>query len=413
MRILHVTDSFYPTIGGMERAIQGLARQRTSEGHQVAILTGPHPDAPHDENLDGVRILRRPMTTQKLPHALADPARPFHPTFPDPLFMRAVKEAITSHNPDVIHCHGWSRYSVIPVAARHRIPVVATGHDYGFACATKQGTFANGDVCTGPSLTKCLNHARLHYGMKGIPLAAGLRAMAPLQRGITATGISAAVRNFGTGTPYQPPAMTAIPSFIPDEALDITNTDRPDWVPDGDYLMFVGALTIYKGLTVLLEAHEILREQRNLDIPLLLVGTPQPDTPHLDLPNVTTRSNVPHPEVMRAWQHATIGTAPSVIPEGFGQVVVEALAAGTPMIGTNHGGIPEIITHNTNGLLIPPNDPVALADAIETLWHDSDLRARLATAGQERAHDFTLSQVGPRFIDIYRSVIAKVNVRPH
>lgn len=219
-----------------------------------------------------------------------------------------------------------------------------------------------------PDVVRCLRHAMQHYGPKGVAVAAGLRAMAKQQRGITATGLSHDIRHFGDNTPYAPPYMHAIPSFIPDDALRIDNTTRPDWVPDGNYVLFVGYLIPEKGVTVLLDAHRILEQQHGLTIPLLLLGTPHHTTPNLDLPNVTARYNVPHHEVMQAWLHATIGTAPSVLPEGFGQVVVEALSTGTPMIGTSHGGIPEIITHNVDGYLIPPKDPHALANAIATLW---------------------------------------------
>lgn len=412
MRILNVTDSFLPTIGGMEKAIDGLTRQRAGEGHHVMVLTATHPDAPADEEtVHGVRIMRRPMSTQKIPGALKNDKRPFHVTMPDPLFMRGVREAIRVHRPDVIHCHGWSRFSVLPVARKHRVPVVGTAHDFGYICAVKHATFPDGSVCNGPSLSQCLAHASRYYGPKGVPLALGLRSMVPLQQDMTITAISTSIAEFGAGTPYALPDMVKVPSFIADEALELADATRPEWAPDGDYLMFVGALTRYKGVQVLLDAHRLLREERGLSIPLLLLGTPQPDTPNLDLPHVTVLTEVPNVDVMRAWKYATVGAAPSVLPEGFGQVVVEALGAGTPMIGTNHGGIPEIITHGVNGLLIEPNDAAALADAIEMLWGNPELRARLAAAGQERAKDFTLSRVGPRFLDVYAHAIEQNRAR--
>lgn len=405
MRILHVTDSYLPTIGGAERAVQGLARQRVAEGHQPLILTGLHPDAPPDEILSGIPIMRRPMLTQRIPGALANPNRPFHATLLDPIFMRAVREALERHAPDVIHCHGWSRFSVLPVARRYQIPVVGTAHDFGFACAVKHGTMPDNSACSGPALGKCVRHAAQHYGLKGVPIALGLRSMAGQQRSMRITGISEPIRHFGDETPYAPGRMIPLPSFIPDEALDLSTAIVPEWVPQDDYLMFVGALTELKGINVLLESHKILREERGLDIPLLLVGTWQPDTPTLDAPNVTMREDVPHREVMGAWCRATVGVVPSVLPEGFGQVVVEAMAAGTPVIGTNHGGIPEIVTHDVDGLLVPPRDSIALADAVERLWRDSSLRERLATAGRQRARDFTVSEVAPRFLEIYQEAI--------
>jgi glycosyltransferase involved in cell wall biosynthesis len=401
-----VTDSYLPTIGGAERAVQGLALQRVKEGHSPLILTATHPQAPNDETASGVPIMRRPMSTQRIPLALADPHRPFHATLPDPLFMKAVREAIRVHSPDVIHCHGWSRYSVIPVALRFGIPVVGTAHDYGFGCAVKHGTMPDGTTCTGPSLGKCLKHSTQHYGAKGIPVSLGMRAMARSQRNsMSVSGISQPVRDFGLGTGYAMPGMQAIPSFIPDEALTINPDVVPEWLPKTPYIMFAGALSVLKGVPVLIEAHRTLRESRGLDIELVLVGTQQPDTPPLDFPRVTVKTDVPHQEVMAAWKSAEVAVVPSVLAEGFGQVVVEAMAAGTPVIGTNHGGIAEIITHEVNGILVPPGDAVALADSIEVLWHDEALRERLVANGLTRATDFTVSAIAPRYLEVYERAI--------
>jgi glycosyltransferase involved in cell wall biosynthesis len=71
--------------------------------------------------------------------------------------------------------------------------------------------------------------------------------------------------------------------------------------------------------------------------------------------------------------------------EGLGTIVLDALAAGKPVVGTRAGGIPEIIEHGSHGLLVPPRNPAALAAAILRVLADPALAARLASQGRARA----------------------------
>jgi len=78
---------------------------------------------------------------------------------------------------------------------------------------------------------------------------------------------------------------------------------------------------------------------------------------------------------------------PSILPEPFGLVAVEAMAAGKPVIGTAHGGLTEIIVDQVTGFLVPPTKPEVLAERIKTLILDKDLRERMGHEGRRRAHD--------------------------
>jgi glycogen(starch) synthase len=81
---------------------------------------------------------------------------------------------------------------------------------------------------------------------------------------------------------------------------------------------------------------------------------------------------------------------PSVSPDPCPRVVIEAMALGTPVIGTDHGGIPEVIEHEASGLLVPPGDSGALAAAVVRLMDDDLLRRRIieeADRKVRRDHD--------------------------
>jgi len=97
----------------------------------------------------------------------------------------------------------------------------------------------------------------------------------------------------------------------------------------------------------------------------------------------------------------------SSLSEGVPTVVLEAMACELPVVVTDVGGVREAVTDGVKGLLVPPRDPAALADALERLWLDPDLRARLGRAGRERVlREFTLERQLDSLDSIYRSLIA-------
>ena len=92
---------------------------------------------------------------------------------------------------------------------------------------------------------------------------------------------------------------------------------------------------------------------------------------------------------------------PSVLPEPFGCVVIESMAAGTPVIGSNCGGIPEQIVDGVTGLLVPPGDEVALAAAIARLVEDEALRRSMGEAGRRRFRErFVLASTARVFAEL-------------
>jgi glycosyltransferase involved in cell wall biosynthesis len=80
------------------------------------------------------------------------------------------------------------------------------------------------------------------------------------------------------------------------------------------------------------------------------------------------------------------------LDEGFGLVLLEAMATGVPVIGTRVGGVPEILTHGVNGWLVEPGDSVVLASGIRTLWADPALRRQVAEEGRRTAANFDVTR---------------------
>jgi len=112
------------------------------------------------------------------------------------------------------------------------------------------------------------------------------------------------------------------------------------------------------------------------------------------------------------YQQADLLVLPSVTmngqTEGLGVVLLEAMAAGVPVIGSRTGGIPDIIEDGVNGLLVPPGDPGALADAILSILSDPDLADRFRTAGLQTVQErFSWDSIADRFIQVYKKALYK------
>jgi glycosyltransferase involved in cell wall biosynthesis len=88
--------------------------------------------------------------------------------------------------------------------------------------------------------------------------------------------------------------------------------------------------------------------------------------------------------VAERYRDAELFTLPSTA-EAFGNVFAEALASGLPIVGSSVGGIPELVEHGTNGLLVPPGDPVSLAGAFRYLGDDPELRAEMSARNRAKA----------------------------
>jgi glycosyltransferase involved in cell wall biosynthesis len=166
--------------------------------------------------------------------------------------------------------------------------------------------------------------------------------------------------------------------------------------------MFVGALGPHKGVDVLLDAYRRMRHKP----PLVLIGTPRADTPPIDdLDGVIVARNVPFAQVMAAWMRASVAIVPSVWAEPLGQVAVEAMLVGKPVVASDVGGLRDVVRHGVTGLMVPPSDPGALAEAIDGLLDNPELRQRMGEAGRVRARQFEARTVTPRLLEVFQDAL--------
>jgi glycosyltransferase involved in cell wall biosynthesis len=197
--------------------------------------------------------------------------------------------------------------------------------------------------------------------------------------------------------------MEIIPPFLSADALDTSACERPEFVPkDGGYIMFAGGLGPYKGLGPLIDAWVSLRTK----IPLVLAGFPRPDTPSSFPPGVVVAKNVPRPDVLRGWRHSLVAVVPSLWPEPFGTVALEAMAAGKPVVASAVGGLADLVIDGVTGILVTPGDADQLRKAIARLLGDPALRERMGQAGRKRATDYSAKVVVGQWERVFSEVVA-------
>jgi glycosyltransferase involved in cell wall biosynthesis len=160
---------------------------------------------------------------------------------------------------------------------------------------------------------------------------------------------------------------------------------EPAPLPERPVALFVGVLERYKAVDVLVDAWR-LAAARVPDTTLHLVGRgtlrDAPARLVADLPSQTRwTESLATPEVAQALDDATVLVLPSR-SEGLGRVVVEAFCRGRGVIGSRVGGIPDIVEEGQTGLLVPPEDPAALADALVRVLEDPALAERLGVAAR-------------------------------
>ncbi len=185
--------------------------------------------------------------------------------------------------------------------------------------------------------------------------------------------------------------------------------------PGSPLILTVARLVEKKGLIYLVRACKVLKDQ-GYNFTCRIVGEgPLRPVLEQEIREYALNDRVElwgaetNERVIQMYQEATIVTLPCIISkngdrDGLPLVLIEASYMGVPVVSTTVAGIPELITPEVNGLLVPPNDSIALAGALARLLEDPLLRCRLAVAGQQTiVSQFDLSRNAGQLLDLIRT----------
>lgn len=388
LRVLTLTHNYPRFIGDPAGAfVARVAEGVAADGHEVEAIAPHAPGTLMVEEVRGVRVhrfryapdfLERVAYTGGLHHrafrapsvALALPAFFL-------AFGHAVRSAVRRMHPHVIHAHWW-----LPggwYASRTRVPYVITSH--------------GSDVRLLERSSFLRTRARTVYRGAGRVTAVSrflvedlTRMLAPDAPSVSVTPMPVDVDSFRAGS--------AAPKAIPPRIL------------------YAGNLVLSKGVDLLLHAAaELNRRGVEYQVKILGQGPEQEALRALARRLVLDTRIIWSPFVPQDQMPAEYGASTvTVLPsrgsaEGLGLTLVEALLAGSAVVGTPAGGIPEVVRHEETGLLARDEDPLSLAEQIQRLLTDASLRERLIGAGRAYAlATYSPEPAVQRFLEIYHAL---------
>ena len=363
-RSLVIVTPFYDGVGGVAIAVRQLAAQFRERGRHVVILTrgataSVVPDA-HDAGVYRLQ-LRVPSATLRSWCAFLAYA---------PIILIRLRRFLAAHRADVVliqFAAPWHFYfGLLRPGAPWRLFITFQGDD--------------------------AHNAGGYEGLYRLFFRLLLRSADGV------TGVSRSlVRKVRAAVPSATANMIVIPNGAPTASLDAT-------VAEGDYAITVGLLQHRKGIDVLIRALGVLK-RRGVYLRMLSVGPGEELEALRQLARleavddrIVFAGEKSHSEVIELMRRSRFFVLASRA-EGLPLVVVEAMMCGRPVVATNIDGIPDIVTHEVNGLLVEPEQESQLADALQRMDADATMRARYGAAARQVAEQFEWGHVAEQYLE--------------
>ena len=218
--------------------------------------------------------------------------------------------------------------------------------------------------------------------------------------------VSEAARD--TVLPYFPGDYRIIPNGVDVARFGAANLEPVPRFKNGRLtVLFVGRLDRRKGFPYLLEAFQVIRESVPA-VQMIVAGAYAPEdvedyqrTVEEEQMDVHFVGRVSDEDLARYYHTADVVCFPSTGSESFGIVLLEAMAAGRPIVASAIPGYREVMRHEIEGLFVPPKDALALAGTLIRLLRDEPLRRRLGEAGRARVIRYSWDRVGQETLDFY------------
>ncbi len=348
LKILMVSDVYYPFPGGITEHVHHLAYYLQNRGHDVTILTGNHRNGHQNFGLNSVKVIR-------IGRGILFPINKSFYSLPVSFNLPLqIKEILLGNDWDIVHVHGTLSPS-LPLFTLLQSPYVnfmtfhpTHGYSIGFEL-----------------FKPILNRAFENIDGKIAVSKSALRSIKRHFNGkfrIIPNGVD--TRRFG-------------PHVAPMKNLKIANEK---------IVLFVGRIEPRKGLSTLIKAFELV-VKKIPEAKLVIVG----DTPLKRVYEYRTRKltdrvvflgKVPAKMIPSVYRSADVFVAPASGKESFGIVLIEAMASKIPVIASDIEGYREVVIDGHNGLLFPVNDYQHLAETIERVLKDRDLASKLEENGR-------------------------------
>lgn len=376
MKIALVSPYDYPYPGGVTEHIHHLEMEFVRRGHVVKIIA-PSSTSKHElsDNIYRIGGIVPVPVSGSIARITLSPGS-----------YRWVKQILSRERFDIVHLHEPLMPVLCLVALRHSKSVnIGTFHAY------REGNFA---YLAGKSVLKRFI-GRLHGRI----------------------AVSAPARELVNR--YFPGDYEIIPNGIdPDYFGSPDIAPLPQFMDGKLNVLFVGRMEKRKGLRYLLRSWGAISHQYP-ETRLLIVGEGdlraecERYVAENHLSNVVFVGFVSNTELPRYYRTAHIFCAPSTGFESQGIVLLEAMAAGRPIVASGIAGYASVITDGEQGWLVPPGDTMSLAVAIGNLLGSEALRQRMGEAGRRTAQSYAWDNVATRVLTYYDDVTKRVGRRAH
>ncbi len=383
MRIGFTSDYFHPSVGGAERSALELAKALVKRGHDVTVYTRYRKGLRNEEELHGIRIKRIFRTVTKFTVGGGDI---LDQRIVDAVESRRLGKEAKKDNTDILHSHNRDTAVFTRIAAKNTgIPSVTHVRDYWPLCPKRDLLRADG-VCRIPEgCPFCM--ARFH----------GSRWKTPFYMKST------------SDTRYRRKRLLSMNAFfvhISDYSRNVLRlepsvriynpVDKSMFVNNGEErgkVLYIGGLTIHKGV------HILVRSVKGLNLKLHLIGGGYL-LPEISGENLLKHGLLSYGRMLEELSTAEMVVVPSVWPEPFGRVAVEAMAAGKPVIVSPYGALPEVV--GDGGIVVRDFNERKLRNAIMELHEDASLRDEMSRKALKRADIFSPDRICDQMLETYR-----------
>lgn len=377
MKILQTPVRFYPFIGGVESHVYYLSRKLVEQGHDVTVICANEPNRKKEDTVDNV-VVKRLSYIGKIANTNITPNLP----------LQLLQEEF-----DIIHTHlptPWSADWSAMAAKLKRKPLVVTYHN----------DIVGGGVA---------NYIAKFYNATSLKLLLGAAGKIILTQ-----------PNYLKFSPHLRKRSKSPEKFeIIPNGVDINEFKPLKTQKEKNSVFFLSVLNKYhryKALDYLLKALVLVKKEF-IDVKLMIGGEGELLEYYrvmartLDLENnVEFHGFIPQEKLVEYYNKCNVFVLPSISSsqEGFGIVLLEALACGTPVIGTEIVGVASDVKEHNAGIIVPPKDSEALGKTIIELLRDADLAREMGIRGRALvASEYTWKSVAAKTLAVYEELVGR------
>lgn len=397
MKILMVNKFLYPN-GGSETYIFELGKELARLGHQVEYF-----GMEHENRIVGNRAesytSNMDFHTSKLQKLLY----PFKIIYSSEA-RKKIRAVIEDFEPDIVHLNNFNYQltpSIIYEIKAHKIPIVFTAHDLQLVCPNHLMMYGR----TGELCERCVTEGSISCFRGKCIHGSSVKSLI----GMTENWI------YKIFKPYKYIDKVICPSRFVEDKLNknpqlagrtvvlrnfISNLKKPESADKEEYALYFGRYSYEKGVKTLIEACKELP-----DVRFVFAGKGELADMVNSVNNIENRGFLTGEDLHKLIAGARFSICASECPENCPFSVMESLTLGTPVIGAEIGGIPELIDNEKTGILVESGSNIALKEAILRLWNDKEENLRMIQNCNNVLYDNCMEYC-EKLLDIYKICIA-------